>query len=186
MTPTEADAVLFAEVLSCRLQLPVSLRAATPTEAHAATAGMLLEGVALVEDHHQEDKPAEEHGPHEHALRRLEAKADLMLALLGRLLRAEQAGDAPEAVHWSSRGLCVTLAGTWGEGATGLLSLPVAAWLPQQLELPVRVLATEPVEAGRQRLWLEVAPLTDTLAEALKRHLFRLHRRAIAIERRAQ
>ncbi|WP_267119406.1 PilZ domain-containing protein, partial [Xanthomonas sacchari] len=58
-------------------------------------------------------------------------------------------------------------------------------WLPDHLELPVRVLA-EAATAGVVQLWLRFETQPPGLEEALERHLFRLHRRQIADSRRAR
>lgn len=183
-----AEEKLFGEALSCSLILPVRLRAAlngTTGLFTAAAAEALLHSVAQVEDSHPEEKGSDERGPQELAMQRMEAKLDLLVGLIGRLLASEGGAGAPRPLRWSYCGLCVTLPGAWVEGDSGLLSLPVAGWLPQPLELPVQVLATAAADNGELRLWLAVEPLTHSLAEALKRHIFRQHRRAIAEERRA-
>ena len=43
-----------------------------------------------------------------------------------------------------------------------------------------KVLATSATADGQHHLWLRFAPLGAGLADALERHLFRLHRRQIA------
>lgn len=184
---TAAEEKLFGESLSCTLAAPVSLRAlvdATDAAAMAAAAPMLLQSVALIEDSQPDDKGGEEHTPADTSLQRIEAKLDLLTGLVARLLAGGNGAGLPRSLRWSPPGLCVTLPGAWHEGDAAVISLPVAAWLPQKLELPVRILATEPADNGEQQLWLAVEPLTDALDEALKRHLFRLHRRAVAEERR--
>jgi hypothetical protein len=55
--------------------------------------------------------------------------------------------------------------------------------LPETLQLPARVLAIEPSPAGR-RVWLAFDDLPPALEAMLERHLFRVHRRAIAVSRR--
>lgn len=185
LAPAQADARLFGDVLSCELRLPVRMHASLQplARSHSLAAEGLLRAVALVENTHAEDA-GDDHGAQELALQRIEAKLDLLLGLVGRLQAVEPEAVDEKSVRWSHLGVCVVLPGAWSEGDVALVCLPVASWLPQRLELPVRVLATESVGNEENRLWLAVEPLTETLAEALKRHLFRLHRRAVAEGRR--
>ena len=187
-TPAASESRLFGDALTCTLTVPVVLRA-LPDDAAAAAAAHaaeeLLRNISHVEDNQPEDKP-EEHGARELALQRMEAKVDLLLGVVSQLLCRDREIGPPRALRWSPVGVGVVLPGDWQAGDTALLCMPAAAWLPQNLELPVRVLATEPAGSAGRRLWLAVEPLGAPLAEAIKRHLFRLHRRAIAEERRSR
>jgi hypothetical protein len=64
-------------------------------------------------------------------------------------------------------------------GTAGVLRVQPAEWLPDCIDLPARVIATDGREA-----WLEFGPLSPALSDALERHLFRLHRRQVAESRR--
>jgi hypothetical protein len=60
-----------------------------------------------------------------------------------------------------------------------------AEWLPSPLILPATVIALEPEgSSGLHALWLRFESLTPALEAALERHLFRVHRRAVAESRR--
>ncbi|HEY9253827.1 MAG TPA: PilZ domain-containing protein, partial [Stenotrophomonas sp.] len=59
-------------------------------------------------------------------------------------------------------------------------------WLPEAIELPVRVLAEAASGTGGCFLWLQFDDLEPGLEAALERHLFRLHRRQIAETRRSR
>ncbi|MFZ5757647.1 MAG: PilZ domain-containing protein [Pseudomonadota bacterium] len=180
------EARLFGDGLTCMLSMPVSLRPAEgPADMQRAAnaTDALLRSLAQVENHQAEDAP-DEHSVTDLALQRLEAKLDLTLALLGRLL-VPDAAAVVRTVRWSWRGLSLTLPGDWKAGDAALFSTQAASWLPQRLELPVRVLHAEP-DGDARRLWLAVEPLEEGLAESLQRYLFRLHRRAVAEERRSR
>lgn len=183
MTPREADAALFGEALACEDVRPCGFEAATPDvaarHAEAMRAEAFLQALAIVEDSRGEDP--EEYGPGALALQRIEARLDLLTALVGSLLHGIER-DAPRALRWSAIGACLS-----GPDApvdsTGWLRIQPSDALPQPLRLPVRVLAKEQA-AGDARLWLRFDDLPPGLTAALERHLFRLHRREIAERRR--
>ena len=60
-----------------------------------------------------------------------------------------------------------------------LLVQPIA-WVPQRLELPVRLLAQQREGLNQARVWLRFEPQPASLETALEKHLFRLHRRQLA------
>jgi hypothetical protein len=110
----------------------------------------------------------------------LEAKLDLTLQLLAQALPA-LAGPPPRPVRLSAVGVRF-------EGPTGVAaavgSLAVLVWqpgdgLPLALHLPVTCLAQ-----GGGRSWWRFDPLPPALADLLERHVFRLHRRGLAAQRR--
>ena len=179
---TAADEALFGDSLDCSLVLPVSV---TPSSANGrqAQAVTLLHGLAQIEDLRKDDG-GEEHGDLPLLAQRMDAKLDLILALVGRL--ASRADGLPEhPVRWSSAGLRIDLedAGDLVPHAHVLVRLQPADWLPDHLELPATVLDRRE-SATRTRLWLAFADLNADLVEALDRHLFRLHRRQVAEQRR--
>ena len=174
--------MLFAEALSCELALPVSI-AASDSAGRQAQAVTLLSGLAQVEDLRKDDG-GEEHGDLPLLAQRMDAKLDLILALVGRL--ASHADGLPEhPVRWSSAGLRIDLdrAGDLTAGTGVIVRLQPADWLPDHLELPARVVARRDGD-GVTRIWLAFADLRADLVEALDRHLFRLHRRQVAEQRR--
>jgi hypothetical protein len=183
MTPREADAALFGEALACEGVRPCGFEAATPDaaalHAEALRAEAFLQALAVVEDSRGEDP--EEYGPGALALQRIEARLDLLTALVGSLLHGGDR-DPPRALRWSAVGATVTGA-DGAVGSTGWLRIQPSDQLPQLLRLPVRVLATESSAEGT-RLWLRFDGLPAGLTAALERHLFRLHRREIAERRR--
>ena len=183
MTPREADATLFGEALACEEVRPAGFEPASPDasalHAEALRAEAFLQALAVVEDSRGEDP--EEHGPAALALQRIEARLDLLTALVGALLQGTDR-DPPRLLRWSALGAC--LPGTDAPvGSTGWLRLQPSDRLPQPLRLPVRVLAAEPATDG-SRLWLRFEGLPPALAAALERHLFRQHRREVAERRR--
>lgn len=190
MNPAWSDAAmtaeheLFGDVLACDAVLPACFLAGT--HARTAQAEALLQGLAQVEDLRSEEGGEEKRGELPQLAQRLDAKLDLVLVLLGRLVR--QANPALPAVplRWSGRGLRLQLGADVALPAlesSGSARLQPADWLPDDLELPVIVTATaRAADAGW--LWLRFPALPAGLEDAMGRHLFRMHRRQVADARR--
>lgn len=183
---TPADSELFQDSISCELVLPAEFRAGAVLE-RAAAAEAVLRGVAQVEDLRSDDAP-EERGEVPPAVVRVEAKLDLMLVLLGQLARNAGQTLPARPLRWSRRGIRLQTEARCGAvvGASGVLSLQPADWLPQTIDLPVTVLAEAASGSGGCYLWLRFAELGHPLEAALERHLFRLHRRQVADARRGR
>lgn len=181
-----AESQLFDDTLSCELSLPVDFRLGNaPGRASAAEA--VLRGLAQVEELRSEDSH-EERGELPLIVQRMDAKLDLMLALLGRLARQAHDPLPLRPVRWSRRGMRLETGQRSGAatGAAGVLVLQPGEWLPETIELPVTVLAEAASGTGGCFLWLRFEALEPGLETALERHLFRLHRRQIAEARRAR
>ncbi|WP_045737002.1 PilZ domain-containing protein [Xanthomonas sp. MUS 060] len=180
-----AETELFHDTLSCELTLPADF---VPGHGigRLSAAETLLRGLAQVEDLRAEDG-SDERGDASLHLQRMDAKLDLMLVLLGRLARQHEDILPLRPVRWSRRGIRLELSKHSGAlpAAAGLLRLQPSDWLPDHLELPVRVL-DEANDAGRFHLWLQFETQPPSMEEAMERHLFRLHRRQIASSRRAR
>lgn len=196
MTATAAEQALFGDALTCDELRPAAFLAGAAHAQAARQAGLraeaLLHALAVVEDSGRSEEP--EH-PADHALQRLEAKLDLLTALVASQCRGEDA-DPLLPLRWSACGASLTTPTAVVRGSAGQLRLQPADWLPTALLLPCSVLACEPVpatestaqaghdDARPSRLWLRFDPLSPSLTGALERHLFRVHRRAIAESRR--
>lgn len=183
--PHPAEAELFDDTLSCDLALPVAFEAGATVQRPGASE-MLLRSVALVEDSRSSDD-ADERTDASVQMQRLEARLDLTLVLLGRLLQQSSQALPMHSLRWSRHGLRIDLPHSIdiAPGTTGVVRLQPAEWLPDHIELPVVVLA-QAGTAGGARLWLRLRETSDAFASALERHLFRLHRRQIAGSRRAR
>ncbi|MDG2526536.1 PilZ domain-containing protein [Stenotrophomonas sp. HITSZ_GD] len=181
-----AESQLFDDTLSCELALPVAFRVGS-APGRPAAAETLLRSLAQVEDLRSDDGH-EERGELPLLVQRMDAKLDLMLALLGRLARQGGQELPLRPVRWSRRGMRLETGGRSGAqaGAAGVLSLQPGDWLPEAIDLPVTVLAEAASGTGGCFLWLRFDPLDAGLEAALERHLFRLHRRQIAEARRAR
>ncbi len=179
-----AESELFDETLSCELALPAEFRIGSAV-IRPGTAETLLRSVALVEDARSDDG----HDDRSDAtlqVQRLEAKLDLVMVLLGRLVR-QSAQDLPlRPLRWSRRGIRIEQGMRTGAsaGSQGVIRLQPCDWLPDHIDLPVVIVAEAANGAGAHYLWLRFEGLSDALEMALERHLFRLHRRQIAEARR--
>lgn len=173
---------LFGESIASEDARPLALLPPLP-EARQRTAlaraETLMRALALLDDARADDVDTNDGDP---ALRRLESKVDLLVGMMGALLQRDQPADPLRALHWSARGAMVELgdAEMPSPGDALVLRLQPSDTLPDALLLPAHVLT---VEAG-ERAWLRFDPLPPALEALLERHLFRLHRRAVAERRR--
>jgi len=176
----DADAVLFGHALSCQAQCPAdfSTDAGPFRPAHAQS---LLRAVAMVEDMGMPEHP-HEHDELTPFNLRMEAKLDLGLLLLGRVLEQTTSALPVRNVRWSRCGARLQTPRSTAQfpGTEGILRLQLCDWLPEPLELPACVLA-----ADAEHLWLRFPAFPPALGDALERHLFRQHRRQIAQARMA-
>lgn len=184
MNPERADAALFGDALACE---DVQRAAFVPRqfdpawlETVCSRAEIHLSAIAIIEDSRNE----EEEGTQGLALRRIEAKLDLLLTLVGNL-NAQANADPRVLLRWSAQGVRMPAGNACVEGSTGLFRMQATPWLPEPLVLPAVVLACAPSDDGTPSQWLQFAPLPDATRAALERHVFRQHRRAVA-ELRAQ
>lgn len=182
MSPEDANTTLFGDTLACEEQLRAAFSAhlLTPglVESLCARADIHLSAIAVIEDSRNE----EEDSSQGLAMRRMEAKLDLLLTLVGGLYQSSQS-DPHVVLRWSALGASLDDQAPQAEGITGLFRVQAAPWLPEPLELPATVIASQS-SGDKARLWLRFEPLTTNTASALERHLFRQHRRAIAERRR--
>ena len=178
-----AESQLFDETLSCEVDLPADFIRGS-NGVRAGMAEQLLRSIGLVEDARGDDK--DDRGESTAAQQRVEAKLDLALMLVGRLVR-QQADPLPlRPLRWSRRGIRLQLGPRSGAvvGSAGTVRLQPSDWLPDHVDLPVQVMAEAADGAGGHYLWLRFGELGDGLELALERHLFRLHRRQVADARR--
>lgn len=178
-TPAEAESILFGEMLACEELRPAAFvpSASRPDAVLAASGEALLRALAVVEDGPRPEEP--EAG--DHALPRIEAKLDLLTTLVAGLCRSDE--DPVRALRWSAKGASMVLDASSAAGGSGLFRVRPADWLPSTLLLPATAIAHAPGPDGI-RVWLRFDALPAALEAALERHLFRIHRRAVAESRR--
>lgn len=190
MTVDAARQQLFGDALASQEMRPLAVLPATADENRRRVmllrAEALMRALAVLEDS-RADEPDERNAP-DPALRRLEAKVDLLVGLVGSLLLRDTPADAPRLLQWSARGAAVelpVLEPGLVPGAAAVLRVQPSDALPEPVQLPAQVLAIEPSPAGR-RVWLAFDALPPALQALLERHLFRVHRRAVAESRRTR
>lgn len=175
---------VFDDVLACAETRPVAFLPgpldAHARHVHALRAEGLLRALAIVEDS-RVDEP-DDHGSADLALHRMEAKIDLLTALVVRLAQRE-GHDPLHALRWTARGAELVVPQAVAVGETGALRIQPSDWLPDPITLPARVVEATPSDAGT-RVVVAFDSLTAPLEAALERHLFRVHRRAVAESRR--
>ena len=96
----EAEARLFGDSLSCDVELPVAVEPAS-SRGRQAQAITLLSALAQIEDLRKKDDAGEEHGDLPLLAQRMDAKLDLILALVGRL--ASRAPTACRSIRCAGR-----------------------------------------------------------------------------------
>jgi len=170
----QAEVTLFGEALALDACLRLELRPGPPAPGARDAAERLLRDLAMIEDRRTDE--ADGTGASDPALRRLEAKLDLTLQLLAAAL-PQLSGPAPRLVRIGIRGLRVATDPTLPDAA--VLRWQPGEGLPLCLELPLTRLAHNATHD-----WWAFDALPDALADALARHLFRLHRREVANQRR--
>lgn len=142
-------------------------------------AEQLLRRLQLIEDTRSLDDKKDEHGAAEQTLLRLEARLELLTALVSRVM--ERRGESREVeILWSSEG-AVLPAGSAAPGTLGWLRIQPADWMPDSIALPAKVIASDATH-----MWLRFERMPATQHSALEQHLFRMHRREIAEQRRAR
>jgi len=186
MSADAARQSLFGDSIASEDARPLALLAPLPEtrqRAALARAEALMRALALLDEARADEAESPDGDP---ALRRLEAKLDLLVGMVGALMQRDQPADPLRALHWSARGAMVELgdapAATVGDAV--VLRLQPSDTLPEALLLPAHVLAVDSTDAGNPRAWLRFDPLPPALEALLERHLFRLHRRAVAERRR--
>ncbi len=180
-----AEHALFDGALTCDVVLPARFDPGSRPLMQASSEA-LLKGLAVAEDVRGDDP--EDRREATPTQQRIEAKLDLVLSLLGRLARRHDDALSVTALRWSHRGmrLDITAPHSIVAGATGVVTVQPAAWLSDHIELPATVLAQVEGSQGAHHLWLQFDTLGAGLAEAMDRHLFRLHRRQVAEARQSQ
>ena len=149
-----------------------------------ATNLYVLAAVAAVEDN-APGRLQEEQPELQQELQRLDAKLQLLMDMVARLLRREESFPQRHPVR-----LAVDLIEVAGDlpgmsmGAEGTLSLYLHPAIPAPLQLFGRVMDEARDDEGH---WLHFRAglLSDPEKEALSRHVFRHHRRGIAAARQS-
>ncbi|PLW83979.1 hypothetical protein CWI75_01095 [Kineobactrum sediminis] len=149
----------------------------------AATNLYVLEAVAAIEEQSR-DRLVEDQAELHQELHRLDAKVQLLLDMVARLLRSHDRLPREHLVRVAVDAIDVCTQAEIAVGDEGTLSLHLHPAIPAALILEGRFTAESEDVDGR---WLrfELVPLAGLEAEAMSRHVFRHHRRSIAAARQA-
>ncbi len=170
----------FAEVLGYRDRLPLAITPlpVAPDELQLAQWQdhdlRVLAAAVLIEERHRRGESTE---PLESEIERLHQKVDLMLELLGAVLRQQRALPPACALRLSREGLSWQPASPqpWEVGTTVLLEIHLHPGLPAPLLWPATLVAVDvPLVAAR------LSSLGNACDAALERHVFTRHRRSVA------
>ncbi len=119
-----------------------------------------------------------------HELQRLEYKLNILLRLTAELTMRQNAMPKVYRIRLSANALEWYLAGPTA-GATGVLQLYINSSVPQPLLLPCTV-AGEVVRDAQRISQLRFAGISEPVADAMEKLIFRHHRRLIASSRHSQ
>ena len=176
---------LFGDTIASEDARPLAVLPRWPEgrqRAALARGEALMRALALVDEARADETDEPGTDP---SLRRLEAKVDLLIGLMGALMQREQPADPVRPLRWSAQGavLGLPLDEVPAVGDAVLLRLQPSDMLPEALHLPAHVVdATH--DGDVVNVGLRFDPLPPGLEALLERHLFRLHRRAVAERRR--
>lgn len=113
-------------------------------------------------------------------------KINLAIEMLGHLLTLHNPLPPAVPVRLSGQAIEWDVASAApSPGSRGVVCLHIHRYVPQPLRLAGTVRDTELLPDGTTQVWVEFDPMGEPLANALQRHVFRRHRRAIAGARRA-
>jgi hypothetical protein len=164
--------------------LPLSWLPGRASAAESEAANLIvLESVAAVEEGPAE-RLSEEHPEIQHELRRLDARLQLLIDMVARLLHDEEALESACRVRIGLKRIeFPATAGELPVGEEGVLTLQIHPAVPARLALHGHICAD--CEQDQQR-WVSFEPdqMSESLRDALSRHVFRHHRRQVAATKR--
>lgn len=178
MDEAAANSALFGSVVACDVRLHMQIVTGPLPEGSEEAAERLLRDLATIEERRGETEDASH--PADPGLRRLEAKVDLALQLLAHAVPGPP-GPPLRTVRLSAVGVRFDTAPSDAamSGAEAVLAWRPGEGLPLTLNLPAVCIAVAGVQS-----WWRFETVSSTLVDVLERHVFRLHRRELAAQRR--
>lgn len=112
-------------------------------------------------------------------LQRVELKLNVLIQMVARLMKRDDAVPAPRSFRMSSTGIEWRADGSEPQHGAGVVTVYVSRHFPQPLQLPGNFAGVHSDEFGR---WahFEFAGLAPPVEDMLSKLIFRHHRRAIA------
>lgn len=142
-------------------------------ERHGEQNLRMLAAVAAVEERHA---PPESEGEVALEIARLHRKLDLVLDLVGTLLRVQSSAPEPQPLRISRQGLAWSDGPAPADGEHGLVHLYLHPAVPQPFVWPATALA-----GAETRVVFD--PMPESCQALLERHVFTRHRRSVAESR---
>lgn len=167
-------------MLSIETEIPVVVHAAASVEADPAAALQFLRSLNLLALGTRTDSGDTQNQESGHDLARLEAKIDMLVAMVGSLVAADSRLPPRCRVSLSAESLEVRLVTALGPGAAVVVEMYPSAELPRALRLPASVSETRAAGDGKQDLTLRFGPLDPSVSDELERYIFLRHRHALS------
>jgi len=116
-----------------------------------------------------------------HDFARLEAKIDMLLALVGSLVTGHMTLPPARRVQFSAESVVVSVDERRKTGDPVVVALYLSHEIPQPLYLPAAVDSVNPSSNGTHfEVRLEFAPLNAAIRDELERYIFLRHRRELS------
>jgi hypothetical protein len=137
----------------------------------------LVQAALALQDQPRGEK-SEENTSYSADIQRLDMKVNLLLDLMGRLLRANQPVPSAKQVRFNSHGAIVNdRDAAVVSGSEGVLEIHLLECLPEPLRLAGEVVGM----AGEGAYKIKFPPLGETLSDSIEKLAFRRHRRTVAV-----
>lgn len=169
-----------ARMLSIETEIPVAVHASAGAEADSNAALQFLRSLNLLALGTRADGGDAQHQESGHDLARLEAKIDMLVAMVGSLVAAESRLPPACRVSLSAESLEARLVTTLDVGAAVVVEMYPSAELPRALRLPATVNQARAASDGKQDLTLRFGPLDPAVSDELERYIFLRHRHALS------
>ena len=140
--------------------------------------------IAALEEHRSD--ASEDNGAVGQELQRVDAKLNLLLELVNRLLAREQSLPDDCAVRFNAYGIewdAAAAAPAVDSEGIAMLHLDACRALP--LQLPVRIVESVAVDASTTRVAAVFTGVAESVQQAIERFVFRQHRRQVAEQRQS-
>ncbi len=167
-------------MLSIDTEIPVALLPAETAAIDFASAVQFLRSLNLLALGVRTDSSDAQSSDSGHELARLEAKIDMLVAMVGSLVAAESNLPPVCRVSLSAETLQVNLVASVAPGAAVIVELYPSAELPRALRLPATVEQAQPADGGRADLVLKFGPLEAAVSDELERYIFLRHRHELS------
>lgn len=170
-------------MLSIATEIPVALHAGASIEVDFTATLQFLRSLNLLALGTRSESDAQNTDAG-HDFARLEAKIDMLVAMVGSLVAAEARLPPRRPVRLSAESLEVNLVTTVADGAAVIVELYPSAELPRALRLPATVSEARAGADGAQDLTLRFGPLDPAVSDELERYIFLRHRHALVRDAR--